>query len=177
MRFVSSSIRGWRPTMEDEHICSLDLGDGNSLFGVFDGHGGRFVATFIKDEFEKELLNCEAYKTKNYPQALRDTFMNVDMMIKQTRRGVKTGATCTIVLFTKDKIYTANSGDSRSILRKIDGTFEATVDHTPKLPVEKARIEQAGGYVAFGRVNAELAVSRALGDHCYKINSTVAAKD
>ena len=26
--------------MEDAAICSLDLGDGNSLFAVFDGHGG-----------------------------------------------------------------------------------------------------------------------------------------
>lgn len=26
--------------MEDACIHTLDLGDGNSLFGVFDGHGG-----------------------------------------------------------------------------------------------------------------------------------------
>lgn len=28
--------------MEDADICSLDIGDGNSLFAVFDGHGGTF---------------------------------------------------------------------------------------------------------------------------------------
>ncbi len=26
--------------MEDAAICQLDIGNGNSLFGVFDGHGG-----------------------------------------------------------------------------------------------------------------------------------------
>jgi serine/threonine protein phosphatase PrpC len=28
--------------MEDADIHETDLGDGNSLFGVFDGHGGTF---------------------------------------------------------------------------------------------------------------------------------------
>jgi len=27
--------------MEDAHICELDLGDGVSFFGVYDGHGGN----------------------------------------------------------------------------------------------------------------------------------------
>jgi len=29
----------------------LDLGDGNMLFGVFDGHLGDEVAVFVKEEF------------------------------------------------------------------------------------------------------------------------------
>lgn len=33
--------------MEDAHIAELDIGDGNALFGVFDGHGGREVALFV----------------------------------------------------------------------------------------------------------------------------------
>jgi serine/threonine protein phosphatase PrpC len=32
--------KGWRRSMEDAAICQLDIGNGNSLFGVFDGHGG-----------------------------------------------------------------------------------------------------------------------------------------
>lgn len=27
--------------MEDSHIANLDIGDGISIFGVFDGHGGK----------------------------------------------------------------------------------------------------------------------------------------
>jgi serine/threonine protein phosphatase PrpC len=27
--------------MEDAAIYNLDIGDGNALFGVFDGHGGK----------------------------------------------------------------------------------------------------------------------------------------
>ena len=26
--------------MQDADICQIDIGDGNSIFAVFDGHGG-----------------------------------------------------------------------------------------------------------------------------------------
>ena len=47
MRFCCSEMQGWRGNMEDSHIAELDIGDGNALFGVFDGHGGREVAKFV----------------------------------------------------------------------------------------------------------------------------------
>lgn len=34
--------KGWRRTMEDAAISQLDIGNGNSIFAVFDGHGGIF---------------------------------------------------------------------------------------------------------------------------------------
>jgi serine/threonine protein phosphatase PrpC len=34
-------MQGWRKSMEDAHICEINLGDGNAFFGVFDGHGGK----------------------------------------------------------------------------------------------------------------------------------------
>ena len=36
---------GWRRSMEDAAIAELDIGNGNSLFGVFDGHGGINLIT------------------------------------------------------------------------------------------------------------------------------------
>jgi len=35
--------------MEDSHICHTDLDNGVSLFGVFDGHGGGSIFTFISN--------------------------------------------------------------------------------------------------------------------------------
>ena len=34
-------MQGWRKHMEDSHIAKLNIADGCSLFGVFDGHGGK----------------------------------------------------------------------------------------------------------------------------------------
>lgn len=34
-------MQGWRKSMEDAHIAQLDMPGGISVFGVFDGHGGK----------------------------------------------------------------------------------------------------------------------------------------
>ena len=44
-------MQGWRNGMEDEHIATeIDQSDGKKgmLFCVFDGHGGKEVATLAK---------------------------------------------------------------------------------------------------------------------------------
>ena len=66
-------MQGWRKSMEDAHICEINLGDGNAFFGVFDGHGGKFklnfvtflgseVAQFVKKHYVKKLLALPSYK-------------------------------------------------------------------------------------------------------------------
>lgn len=52
--------------MEDAHIYKADIGDGVSLFGVFDGHGGDEVAKYIGKNFVKELKKTDAFKKKDY---------------------------------------------------------------------------------------------------------------
>lgn len=41
--------------MEDAHVAQVDLGNGNSLFAVFDGHGGPEVAEFVGKRIVSEL--------------------------------------------------------------------------------------------------------------------------
>lgn len=43
-------------------------------------------------------------------------------------------------------------------------------DHKPNNEMETKRIEAAGGWVMFNRVNGNLALSRALGDYIFKKN-------
>jgi len=45
-RYATCSMQGWRKTMEDAHIAIPNL-NGNSLFGVLDGHGGCEVAQYV----------------------------------------------------------------------------------------------------------------------------------
>ena len=50
VRWAASSMQGWRKTQEDAHIAE-DLGNGIYCFGVFDGHGGLEVATYVAEDW------------------------------------------------------------------------------------------------------------------------------
>jgi len=60
--------------------------------------------------------------------------------------------------------YTANIGDTRAVLVRGDDGIRITKDHKPYVIEEEERIKSIGGYVADGRVNGKLAISRVLGD-------------
>lgn len=67
--------------------------------------------------------------------------------------------------------YQANAGDSRAVASVAGRAVPLSIDHKPMLKEEKERIEAAGGWVQFNRVNGHLALSRALGDFMFKTNN------
>lgn len=79
-------MQGWRKRMEDSHISELDLGNNKdiNLFGVFDGHGGKEVAQYVKSHFTEELLNNKNFQSGNYSQSLIDNFFRIDDLISDT---------------------------------------------------------------------------------------------
>ena len=81
-----------------------------------------------------------------------------------------TGCTATVCLVTKNEIYCANAGDSRTVIGRSGGTTcEAlSEDHKPDNEDEKKRIMDAGGFVEENRVNGSLNLSRSMGDFEYK---------
>ena len=71
--------------MEDSHIaCDIDDHQGKKamLFGVFDGHGGKEVAQFAKDNFKNTLQEEGNFKSGNYERALEDAFLKLDSKVK-----------------------------------------------------------------------------------------------
>ncbi len=76
-------MQGWRKSQEDAHLCCLDLGDGNSLFAVFDGHGGKKTSTLAAEIFTTILLNTDSYKNHSYSKALTETMMKCDEVIRK----------------------------------------------------------------------------------------------
>ncbi|KAK3360197.1 phosphatase 2C-domain-containing protein [Lasiosphaeria hispida] len=181
-----SAMQGWRISMEDSHITILDLLAGNkaakdhtsklSFFGVFDGHGGDKVALFAGDHIHNIIATQETFKTGNYEQALKDGFLATDRAILNDPKYEEevSGCTACVGLITEDKIYIANAGDSRSVLGVKGRAKPLSFDHKPQNEGEKARITAAGGFVDFGRVNGNLALSRAIGDFEFKKSAELA---
>ena len=61
-------------------------------------------------------------------------------------------------------------GDSRAVISKRGTAIPLSEDHKPTNEKEIERIVAAGGFVEFGRVNGNLALSRAIGDFEFKQN-------
>lgn len=180
--FGVSSMQGWRISMEDAHACVLDLqaeGEGGkptppdqrlSFFGVYDGHGGDKVAIYTGENLHKIVAKQDAFKEGDLKKALQDGFLATDRAILSDPKYEEevSGCTASVGIISKDKIYIANSGDSRSVLGIKGRAKPLSYDHKPQNETEKARIQAAGGFVDFGRVNGNLALSRAIGDFEFK---------
>lgn len=79
--YGACSMQGWRKSNEDAHIHNLNIGDGNTLLAVFDGHGGEHVALFCEKYFIEILTSNQEYKNKNYAKALEETFVELDYLL------------------------------------------------------------------------------------------------
>lgn len=165
--------------MEDAHAAVLDLAPSGpekvSFFAVYDGHGGRRAAIFSGENLHNIVALQDAFKAKNYPVALKDGFLSTDRSLLADREFEQdpSGCTATTALVIDTKIFVANSGDSRTVLGVKGIAKPLSFDHKPQNEGEKARICAAGGFVEDGRVNGNLALSRAIGDFEFKRSPTL----
>ena len=76
-------MQGWRKRMEDAHFATLDLGPNKdtNLFGVFDGHGGSEVSTYVSNHFTEEFLKMPSYQNNDIKSALESTYLKMDEMM------------------------------------------------------------------------------------------------
>ncbi|KAI9026571.1 phosphatase 2C-like domain-containing protein [Phycomyces nitens] len=176
-----SSMQGWRLSMEDAHAAILKLEDSDaSFFGVYDGHGGFTVAQYTGKRLHRKVYESEYFAKKQYAEAMRDAFLGIDRELSEDNSyaGDPSGCTAVTALVTPEKkIIVANAGDSRAII-SVNGKSKAlSYDHKPVDRLESQRIIAAGGFVEFGRVNGNLALSRAIGDFEFKRNDHLPAEN
>lgn len=92
--------------------------------------------------------------------------------------GSDSGSTAVVALIRDKQIIVANAGDSRCILSRGGKAVDLSFDHKPEDDMERNRIQAAGGKVTEeGRVNGGLNMSRAIGDHFYKRNTTKSPRE
>lgn len=85
--------------------------------------------------------------------------------------GKDSGCTAVVALLHEKELLVANAGDSRCVVCRDGKALEMSFDHKPEDQIEFDRIQKAGGRVTLdGRVNGGLNLSRAIGDHGYKMN-------
>ncbi|BFZ12061.1 hypothetical protein BsWGS_15100 [Bradybaena similaris] len=188
LRYGLSSMQGWRVEMEDAHtaVVSIPHLKDWSFFAVFDGHAGARVSAICAEELLEHITQNEAFRGKpdvtdgtEIQPSIEDVFagikrgfLNLDEKMRALPEVIsgedKSGSTAVCSIVSPKHIFFANCGDSRAVLCRNGRCAFATTDHKPVNPIEKERIQNAGGSVMIQRVNGSLAVSRALGDFEYK---------
>ncbi|KAG9284541.1 hypothetical protein G9A89_014145 [Geosiphon pyriformis] len=180
--YAASAMQGWRISMEDAHTTLLELAghQGYSFFAVYDGHGGPNVAKYSGTHLHERIAKDEAFSKGNFHKAIINGFLGTDEDLKKDPQYASdpSGCTAVIALITPDqKIIVGNAGDSRAVLSVKGEAQEMSKDHKPVNKEESTRIRKAGGFVEFGRVNGNLALSRAVGDFEFKQNTNLPAEE
>ena len=205
MKLYSHSLQGKRQSNEDTHAYLLNL-DGKNIkfnpinfFGVFDGHGGKIVSKYLKNnlpyyfikKFDKDIYSRTDLISK-YFMNVYDTIQN-NLINEHPRVVHHCGSTaCVCVQYidsnNKNLLWVFNVGDSRAIkCNNTDIAEQLSSDHKPNAPHERYRITQLGGQIDFDGSDwriKDLSLSRAFGDleckpyvshlpqiYKYKINS------
>lgn len=164
----------YRSTMED--ACTVVDGFGGDAstgyFSVYDGHGGRNVAEYLRlhlhVNIEKEL---RSKGDRSVEECMKAAFLITDAECSTTGEQAS-GSTAAVCIVRKSGlkryVYAANCGDARSVLCHAGVAVRLSKDHKATDAVEKARIEAAGGFVIRKRVMGVLAVARSFGDFVLK---------
>ncbi|KAK7411652.1 hypothetical protein VNO78_03087 [Psophocarpus tetragonolobus] len=167
---------GERPYMEDTHICIGDLAkkfnydvlaeDVVSFYGVFDGHGGKSAAQFVRDNLPRVIV-----EDVNFPleleKVVKRSFLETDAAFLETSThepSLSSGTTALTAIIFGRSLLVANAGDCRAVLSRHGRAIEMSKDHRPNCTNERSRIQSVGGFVDDGYLNGQLGVTRALGD-------------
>ena len=157
----------YRAYMEDKGVSVLNLnGDPDkALFCLFDGHGGDEVSKFLQNNFIKEFKEMIPFDNVN--KNLINLFHKIDLKIKDLNY-FEIGAAACIIYITKENglrcLYSANVGDTRSILISKNKFKRLSYDHRADDSQEYKRIIKDGGIVFGGRVYGSLMLGRSFGD-------------
>ncbi|KAF4652143.1 hypothetical protein FOL47_011241 [Perkinsus chesapeaki] len=185
---------GLKKTLQDRTIVSASLGAFGKLYGVFDGHGGSNVADILVKEMPRKLLfQFKAAQLQpsspsvDLAAAITTAFQQIDKDIldscERKPQLQPQGSTATIFMVnysTPPRMIVASVGDSRAVLCRDGRAIVLTKDHEPEDPIEKARVERAGGQIMMvqgvarvctsktKRVLQGLAMTRSIGDYYFK---------
>ncbi len=176
MNVHSVSRQGKRPQNEDQEDIVLNITGKNkklgevNFFAVYDGHGGKEVSQYIKDNLSQYFTDPRI----NYPISrgyVTNVYDHMQKTISKHSFSDYTGSTGVVVIQFKYNgchyLNVLNVGDSRCVLCRDNFAMPLTKDHKPHWPEELHRIKKVGGEITFDGYDwrvKDLSVSRAFGD-------------
>lgn len=178
MNIYYTSIKGRRHTNEDRHNIILNInelnkdGNGINLLGVYDGHGGDYVSTYLEKNIPLYYYN-KKLKTPFSEEYHNKVFKLLQKKIIKNKKGYTSGSTCLLNIMYKfeNEIHMniVNLGDSRMVIVYDNGSFkQVTIDHKPDDKIEKKRLKSMGGEIYKDSEGTyrigDLSLSRAFGD-------------
>ena len=168
----------------DNNKDKYDINNENfcHFFAIFDGHGGKGCASFLKENLHKNIAEFSTLGMKIGIDISEQTFMSNKALSKKGKIIDPSGSCGIMLMIQGRKCIIANIGDSRLVIFRNKNISFKTQDHKPDSIIEKARIEISGGklyraqslipvYQNGMRINApwriipgRLSVSRTFGD-------------
>ena len=167
--YKENANSNYRDYMEDKGraIINLNGDENNSLFCLFDGHGGSEVSSYLQSNFADFFKKSLPFNSSEKLLFFTELFNEIDKNLKELSFS-EMGSTAVIAYIKKEKnkkyIYCANIGDSRCVLIKSNEWKRLSYDDRASDKNEYERILKNGGIVLDGRINGQLMLSRAFGD-------------
>jgi len=162
--------------MEDISLVIENFrGNGDLLMMICDGHGGKAAASFciqylptiLTRELAEDTSHVETASRDHTVIALHNSFEMLAAIMRDIEEFATCGTTCALVLITNgDVLYSANVGDTRSLVITPHGSLRVSTDHKVSEVDEYNRIIKSGGCITYSGVPRihGYAVSRAFGD-------------
>ncbi|VDM10101.1 unnamed protein product [Wuchereria bancrofti] len=145
--------------------------DRDSFFAVFDGHNGVDCANYASSHFARCLIENTQYAVGQIENIMRNTFTELDKRLTARCKNehIKGGTTAVCAFLRGQRhLCVGWCGDSAAAVLRKDAVRTLSSAHSPNVPEEVRRVEEAGGMVVpiqgELRVNGILNLTRSLGD-------------
>lgn len=170
------NICGKRKLNEDRVLIT------NNIIAVLDGHavhppepGELHVVDLVVEHLPKILDQMVSELSPNadidtIQTCIQDACLSTDQLIFEHYEVIVGGSTFSGVIYVQGHMFMVNIGDSETVVsngRLPLSIIAMSTKHKPNMIAERKRIQSRGAFVSYGRVNGQLAVSRAFGDYDY----------
>ena len=112
-----------------------------AFYGVFDGHGGRAAAEFLRENLMKNVIENENFMS-DPERALKEAFLRTDEDFYGAAPGETSGSTGLAACVIGGKLYIANAGDCRAVLSRKGKAIDLSQDQKPSSQGELERIKR-----------------------------------